>query len=255
MAAYLLEFDTLAGHTPGTGATLTQGVLNRTGWRSIGHPQGGRFVNRTGGTLRAIHLGVNGTGNVLQVTSASAGRLFNTIWAKLIGPDTASEVYFMDGNVAHLGAFWMRVPRNTDGEIQQCDSGVECPFMGQAFAQNPAEPTGEGWTKLRSPPPPPTPRWGDLIAATPSDYRQIDAYGETPDGLDVLFFSHGELLHYDDRQKSVSLVELPKAGTPRPANAIVFDAKANTFDLLHNGSVVGRVNTKPPTVNELGRAY
>jgi hypothetical protein len=256
VATFFIEFDTLAGHNPGTGATLPPQVLSPVGWRSIGNPGGGRFINQTGGTIRAIHLAVNGTANVFRVTSASAGRLFNTVWAKLtVPPDTASEVYFMDGNVANFGAFWMRVPPNTPGEIQQCDSGQECPFQGQVYAQNPAAPAGPGWTRLRSPLPAATPRWADLIAATPSDYREIAAYGETPDGQSILFLSHGELLHYDDGKKTVSRVAPPKAGTSPPVNAIAFDASAGAFNLLHNGTVVGRVKAaNPPGLTELGRA-
>lgn len=253
MATYLIEFDTIAGHNPGTGATLTPPVLNLVGWRSIGNPTGGRFINRTGGTIRAIYLKVNGSTNSFQVTSASGGRLFNTIWAKLTGPNSVSEVYFMDGNVPSFGAFWMRVPPNTPAEIRDCDSGQECPFMGQVFAQNPAEPTGPGWTKLRSPVAP-TPHWNDLIAATPSDYRQIDVYGETPNGQIVLFLSHGELLYYDAHQKAVSLVEPHKVGTSPAVNAIVFDRTANAFNLLHNGTVVNQVKVNPPGMTELGRA-
>jgi hypothetical protein len=253
MATYLIEFDILTGHSPGTGATLTSSVLSLSGWRSIGDPGGGRFINRTGGVIRAIYLKVNGSTNDFQVTSASGGKLFNTIWAKLTGTDTASEVYFMDANVPSFGAFWMRVPPNTQQEIGQCDSGQECPFMGQAYAQNPAAPTGTGWTKIRSPLPSTSRTWGDLIAATPSDYRQIDAYGETPDGSNILFLSQGEVLHYDDKQKAVSLVQPPKVGTSPLVNSIVFDAKADSFNLLHNGIVVRQVKVNPAGMTELGR--
>lgn len=250
--AALIEFDTPPGHTPGTGATLPAAVLSLVGWRSIGHPDGGRFINRTGGTIRAIYLKANDPANPFTITPASAGRLFNTIWANVVGPNTASEVYFMDGNVPNFGAFWMRVPANTATEIQQCDSGLACPFMGQVFALNPAVPTGPGWTKLLSPPAPPTPLWGELIAATPSEYRQIDAYGETPDGQNVLFISRGEVLHYDDRKKTVSLVAPLKAGTAPTVNAITFDSKSDSFDLLHNGALVNQIQRNPPQMSEIG---
>ncbi len=254
MATYLIEFDILAGHSPGTGATLPQPVLNPTGWRSIGNPQGGRFINQTGGTIRAIHLAVNGSANSFQITPASGGRLFTTIWVKQASPGVISEVYFMGGNVPNFGAFWMRVPPNTPAEIQQCDAGQACPFTGQVFAQNPAAPTGPGWTQLRTPVPAPTPLWGDLIAATPSEYRLIDAYGETPDGKTVLFLSHGEVLHYDGVQKVVSLVAPPKVGTAVPVNAIRFDAATGAFRLLNNGTVTGEVPAKPAGLTEVGRA-
>lgn len=249
----LIEFDTLLGHTPGTGATLPSAVLSLVGWRSIGHPDGGRFINRTGGTLRAIYLKSNSPSNAMTITTGSGGRLFNSIWAKLTGPDTATEAYFMDGNVPNFGAFWMRVPPNTPGEIQQCDSGLACPFMGQAFSVSPTVPTGPGWTKIVSPPTPPDPRWADLIAATPSEYRQIDAYGETPDGQNVLFISQGEVLHYDDLQKTVSLVEMSKVGTSPVVNAISFDPGSGSFDLLHNGNVVSQIKKTPSQMSELGR--
>lgn len=254
MATYLIEFDTLAGHSPGTGATLPQQVLSPTGWRSIGNPQGGRFINQTGGAIRAIHLAVNGSANAFQVTPASGGRLFTTIWVKQTAPGVVSEVYFMGANVPNFGAFWMRVPPNTQPEIQQCDAGQACPFTGQVFAQNPPPPTGAGWTQLSARAPAQSPLWADLIAATPSEYRQIDAYGETPDGKTVLFLSHGEVLHYDGVQKVVSRVAPAKVGTALPVNAVRFDAATGAFQLLNNGTVTGEVAAHPTGLTEVGRA-
>ncbi|HEX3147668.1 MAG TPA: hypothetical protein VHR66_06255 [Gemmataceae bacterium] len=255
MAAYLIEFDTLAGHSPGTGATLTPPVLNLVGWRSIGDPGGGRFINRTGGTIRAIYLKANSSDNTLQVTSASGGRLFNTIWVKPgATAGTVSEAYFLDGNVASFGSFWMRVPPNTSSEIQQCDAGQVCPFSGQVFAQNPTIPTGQGWTEIRSLAAPPTSVWGDLLSATPSEYRSIDAYGETPDGQHVLFLSHGEVLLFDNQKKTVSLVEPSKVGTAPPVNAIQFDPATKAFHLLHDGRVVNQIGLARVKTSELGRS-
>ncbi|QJW93566.1 hypothetical protein [Frigoriglobus tundricola] len=254
MPAYLIEFDTLSGHSPGTGATLTPPVLDLVGWRSIGNAQGGRFINMTGGPIRAIYLKSNSAASALQVTPASGGRLFNTVWVKPDGAGGVAESYFMDGNVPTFGAFWMRVPPNTPVEIQECDAGQACPFSGQVFAQNPAAPTGPGWTQIRSPQPSPTPLWRDLLSATPSEYRVIDSYGETPDGQHVLFLSQGAVLLYDHQKKTVSLVTPPKVGTAPPVNAVRFDPAPGEFQLLYNGHVVNRVGLGAAVTSELGRS-
>jgi hypothetical protein len=204
--SYLIEFDTLPGHQPGTGATLDNSVLQPTPWRSIGDQDGGAFSNQTGGPLRAIYLKTNNPGDTFTVTAASAGRLFDTVWLK----NDNTEVYFLDGHVPNqstipnLSAFWMRVPPNSDGEIQQCDSGGSCPFTGQAFAEDPPNPVGPTWTKIKSGRQARGDKWARLVSASPSAYRDLTAYAESPDGQKVLFVSGPDVLLYDDAAHVVS---------------------------------------------------
>jgi hypothetical protein len=246
-AEYLIEFDTLAGHSPGTGATLTQVVLQPYGWRSIGDPNGGRFLNRTGGTIRAIHLKCSTPANSLKVTAQSGGRLFPIVWVKNDG----SEAYLLGGNVpSGTGAFWMRVPRNTQGEIQQCDAQRICPFTGQAFDADPAEPTDPGWTKVSSAPSPPNDRWRMLIAATPSEYRDIQAYEESTDGDHILFVTTGQLLLFEARETTVSLIPSLDA-TLRPVNRISLDG--DDFLLWQSGTVVLRTSLTKVDKQVIGR--
>jgi len=241
-ADYQIEFDTLPGHTPGTGATLTSIVLSPFGWRSIGDPGGGRFVNRTGGVVKAIHLKTSDSTHRFVVTAASGGRLFDTVWAK----DDGSEAYFMDANIPNItGVFWMRVPANTDVEIERCDTGQGCPFSGQAFPNNPADPTGPGWTRLRAAPDPPDDRWRALRQATPSEYRDIQAYGESSDGNLVVFVSKGQLLAFDQKERAVSLLPVLNTTLP-PVNRISFDKGA--FELWQSGKSLRKIPDRKSVV-------
>jgi hypothetical protein len=204
--SYTIEFDTLPGHQPGTGATLGQDVLQPSGWRSIGDPGGGSFTNSTGGPLRAIYLKANNPGDTFTITAASAGKLFDTVWLK----NDNTEVYFLDGHVPNsntipnLSAFWMRVPPNPDSEIQQCDSGGACPFTGQAFAVDPPDPVGPAWNKIKSGAGAANEKWARLLSASPSAFRDIRAYAEASDGRRILFVSSGNVLLYDDSTTTVS---------------------------------------------------
>ena len=114
---YLIEFDIMEGHSPGTGATLTEDLLQKTGWRSIGSPSGGQFVNNTGVTLTAVYIKTNNAGDTFKITADSAGRLFNTVWAK----DDGTEAYFKDGNIPisdgsspNVGVFWILAENRSD---------------------------------------------------------------------------------------------------------------------------------------------
>lgn len=255
MTSYLVEFDTLAGHNPGTGAILPPVVLSLTGWRSIGNSEGGRFINRTGRILRAIYLKVNSGANSFTVTPASGGRLFDTIWVKQDVGGGISEAYFLDGNIPNaIGAFWMRIPRNTTQEIQDCDAGTACPFSGQAFDHNPSVPSDGTWKKIRSATAPQDARWAGLLSATPSEYRAIDAYAESPDGRDVLFLSHGEIFLYNHDSGTVSSVTPDKIGTVPLSNAIGFNEKSGAFELLHNGRLVRQIRRDSAGLSELGKA-
>src|SRR5438552_2963448 len=113
--AFKIEFDTLPGHNPNTGATSSAAMLNPYGWRSIGATRGGRFANQTGGVVRAISLKANNPGDTFDITPESGGRLFATVWLK----NDQTEAIFMDANIpvnpgggSTTGVFWMRVPRN-----------------------------------------------------------------------------------------------------------------------------------------------
>lgn len=230
-AEFFIEFDTLAGHNPGTGATLGSTVFSPVGWRSIGDANGGRFTNRSNRTLKAIHLKVNSAAHRFRVTSDSGGRLFGSVWVKTDG----SEAYFLDGNVPNNRAFWMRVPPNSNAEIQRCDSQGMCPFNGQAFEENPAPPTGPEWTQVRSSFEGIEGRWRDLLLACPSEWREIRIYGESQNGEYVLFIADGQVLLFERRNRSVSL--LSEQDTVFSAvNRISFDR--GEFQLLKNGLVV-----------------
>ena len=87
MSDFLIEFDLIDGHNPGTGATLSPVVLNPYGWRSIGDPEGGRFVNQTGETIRSIHLKTNNDDNRFVVNASSPGRLFDVAFVKTDGSE------------------------------------------------------------------------------------------------------------------------------------------------------------------------
>lgn len=147
---YLIEFDLLSGHTPGTHATLDRSVLQPTGWRSIGNPDGARIVNATGGVIRAIHIEINGGGNSFIITPESAGRLFKAIFVRTDPSGAIVEAFFLGADVPNDDAFWMRVPPSSQREIEQCDKHSVCPFEGQVFPENPPVPEGEGWTELVS---------------------------------------------------------------------------------------------------------
>jgi hypothetical protein len=236
-SAYTIEFDTLPGHQPGTGATLGPEVLQPSGWRSIGDSGGGSFANSTGGPLRAIYLKANNAGDTFNISAASAGSLFDTVWLKTDN----TEAYFLDGHVPNsdtipnLSSFWMRVPPNSDNEIQQCDSGGGCPFTGQAFAVNPPDPVGPAWKKIKSRVGAANAKWARLLSAAPSALRDIRTYAESQDGRRVLFVSSGELLLYDDATATVSRMSNQQTIFSR-VNRISFEGSA--FLLWRNGKVI-----------------
>ncbi len=250
---YAVEFDLLAGHQPETGATLDNSVLQPSGWRSIGDSGGGRFTNQTGGPLRAIYLKTNNSGDTFSITPASAGRLFDTIWLK----NDSTEVYFLDGHIpngstiSNLAAFWMRVPPNPDTEIQQCDSGGGCPFTGQAFALNPADPAGPTWAKIKSRRNVANAKWDRLHSASPSAFRDIKAYAETPDDREVLFISNGEVLHYDNGTGMVAIAAVQMTAFST-VNRISFENGA--FVLWKNGQIIQRINTSQVKFSPVGNA-
>jgi hypothetical protein len=250
---YQIEFDILAGHQPGTGATLTEDVLKPSGWRSIGASTGGRFTNRTGGPIKAIYIKTNKAGDTFRVTAESAGRLFDTVWLKTDN----TEVYFLDGHVPNstgipnLGAFWMRVPANTTSEIEDCDQNGVCPFNGQVFSENPADPTGPGWARIKSARTGLSDRWRSLFAACPSDYREIIVYGESADGRHIAFISNGELLLFDDSSKSVSALAVQHT-VFSTVNRISFDQ--GTFVLWSSGRAVRTLSLPKTKVLEIGRS-
>ena len=238
MAEFYIEFDLLDGHSPGTGATLRSNVLDTYGWRSIGDPEGGRFINQTGVTIRAIHIKTNNDSNQFLVDGSSIGRLFDKAWFK----EDGSEAIFMDANIPNvLGAFWMRTPANSRLEIQQCDSGDECPFSGQAFEQNPDEPTDQGWVEFRSSDSPSDERWAALRLATPSEYRNIQSYSESSDGSQILFLAKGETFLYSHSDKAVRNVSKPSTTSPK-TNRITFES--NEFLLWDNDIVHSRVKAE-----------
>lgn len=250
--AYHIEFDVLPGHQPGTGATLDNSVLQLSGWRSIGDPGGGRFTNQTGGPLRAIFLKTNNPGDTFIITAQSAGQLFDTIWLK----NDNTQVYFLDGHVPNkdtipnLAAFWMRVPPNSDSEIQQCDGDGSCPFTGQAFAENPPAPSGPSWTKIKSRRSVANAVWSRLDSACPSLYRDIKAYAESPDGRQVLFVSRGELLLYDDNSRTVA-IRAAQETLFSTINRISFDDGA--FVLWKNGHRVRSLRLSEQKFTSIGK--
>lgn len=240
--AYHIEFDVLPGHEPGTGATLDNSVLQPSGWRSIGDPAGGRFTNQTGGPLRAIILKTNNSGDIFSITAESAGQLFDTVWLK----NDNTQAYFLDGHIPNnntipnLAAFWMRVPPNSDSEIEQCDGGGSCPFTGQAFAENPPDPTGPSWVKIKSRRRAANEKWSRLHSACPSVFRDIKAYAESPDGRQVLFVSRGEVLLYDDNSRTVASMTVQET-VFSTINRISFENGA--FILWKDGRNVRSVHT------------
>jgi hypothetical protein len=250
---YKIEFDILTGHQPGTGATLPPDVLQPTGWRSIGAATGGRFTNRTGGAIKAVHLKTNNAGDTFNITPDSAGQLFDTVWLK----SDNTEAYFFDGHVPNstgipnLGAFWMRVPPNSDDEISNCDQNGVCPFTGQVYAENPADPTGPGWSKIKSARAGLDEKWRGLFAATPSDYRNISVYGESADGKQVAFVSRGELLLYDGDTRTVSALANQHT-VYSTVNRISFDQ--GNLVLWSNGRPVRTLAVPKAHLLELGRA-
>ncbi len=212
MPQFRVDFDILTGHTPGTRATLTSDVLQPMGWRSIGAKNtagdlvGGLFRNSTGVTLKAIHLKTLKQGYTFDIDAASGGKLFDTIWLK----NDNTDAYFLDANIPDYnanpsaGRFWMLVPPNTSAEIDDCDSGQECPFLGQAYAQNPADPVGAEWTRIKWVHQGLNPRFLALRNATPSASREIDLYGESDDNSIIAFVSDGQLFVYNHNTNTVS---------------------------------------------------
>ena len=262
---FTIEFDVLAGHHPNTGATLGEEILNPYGWRSIGASKGGRFSNQTGGVIAALYLKANNAGDALKIAPESAGSLFATVWLKNDG----KEALFMDANIpvssdlrSDIGAFWMRVPRNDDGDIQNCDdchaqspnSGCEqnCPFTGQVFRKNPPDPTAGGWKKIKGAFDRLGPRWRSLMAACPSAFRDIQCYGESADGRRTMFISNGDLLLYDDQTKTVSLLR-----NRHTALSLVnhVSGQDEDFVLSRNGSLVQRlkIHSDRAGFHEVGR--
>ena len=246
MANYLIEFDILNGHNPGTGATLPPDVLQLTGWRSIGAAQGGRFTNLTGVPIRSIYLRIADAANAFTITAESGGRLFNTIWTRTNDAGEVTEVYFLNGNIpsGFNSRFWMRVPRNTDGELQSCDAGQACPFEGKVLDQNPAFPNEPGWTVLHDTPLPDDPHLAELLVAAPSEFRNVDTFGVSDDGRHTLFTASGEVFLYDRQSKEVSRYEPPKVGTVPEVDSIRFDAEKKYFRLENKGKTVRRIRAE-----------
>lgn len=249
---YLIEFDVLAGHTPGTSATLGSEVLMPYGWRSIGSSSGARLTNQTGVTIRAIHLKTNVVGDKFVVNAASAGKLFATVWVKTDG----TEAYFMDGNIPYkpgptTGKCWMRVPPNTDLEIKTCDTTGVCPFNGQVYSQNPAEPTGQDWKKVKGLSSDMSPEWKSLMAACPSDLRNIKAYGESPDGRSIVFISSGEALAFDANTGVVSSLQLQRTEFEK-VNRIVVDGN-NLVKFFDSGTQIHAFNLRNTSLFEVGK--
>lgn len=245
--AFKIEFDILQGHNPNTGAVISAELLNPYGWRSIGASRGGRFANRTGGILTAISIKVNKAGDTLDVTPEAGGRLFPTIWLK----NDATEAIFLDGHIpvnpngsSTTGVFWMRVPRNDEEDLSRCTdchqqtSGAceaQCPFTGQAFQSNPPDPPAAEWRKIRADFRTLDERWRSLMAACPSTFREIQAYGDSPDGRYTLFLSNGDVLLFDASVKSVGILDDPATDLVA-VNEILFHM--NQFVLAANGATV-----------------
>lgn len=255
MASFSIAFDTLPGHNPTTGASLTAEVLSLVGWRSIGGQGGGRFVNRTGKTIRAIYLKITNPIHSFSILPTSGGKLFSEVWVKANPDGGVSEVYFVKGNVSPaFGSFWMQVPTNSGPEIQACDNQGSCPFAGRVFEQNPVMPPGPGWTQVQSAHPLVQAGLEDLIEATPSEYRSIDFYTPSANGEEVLFLAAGEVLLYNRSKKAVSLYKPQKVGTAPRIDAVAFDEESDSFHLLHNGAVVQRIDKSAASLQEIGRA-
>ena len=203
MSEFYIEFDLLDGHNPGTGDTLYPQQLAPYDWRSIGNSTGGRFINRTGVTIRAIHIKTNNSANTFRVDVGSIGRLFDLAYVK----DDGSEAYFMGANIPNMfGAFWMRVPANTFSEIQACDAGQGCPFVGQVYEDNPPAPSGPEWLELRRAEASDDPRWVGLRWATPSEHRDIQCYAEHENGREIIFVSRGQAFVYDHENQETTQV-------------------------------------------------
>jgi hypothetical protein len=251
MASFLIEFDTPTGHTTATNVPLTPPVLQLVGWRSIGNPQGGRFINQTGKVLRAAYLKIENATNSFQITPQSGGRLFPTIWVKPDASGGVSEVYFLDGHVLQFGAFWMRVPANTPTEIQDCDTQQACPFSGRVFEQNPPIPQGAGWVQLNTANPLPAGHFANLLAATPSEFRGIDLYGDAPASRHVVFVANGEAFAYDKEQGTVFRPIMPKVGTLPKVNAIAYNEEQKAFVLLQNGAPLLDIKDDSASMREL----
>jgi hypothetical protein len=153
---YTLEFDLLDGHSPNTNGEIDNNAFNPVGWRSIGEPTGAAISNASGSALTACYMKANKQGDTFSVTAASAGRLFRTIWLK----NDLTEVYFMGGNIAGNAVFWMRVPPNSQSDINACNQCqfnppstdpncvTSCPFTGQVFPHDPPPPPSGSWTQI-----------------------------------------------------------------------------------------------------------
>ena len=154
----------------------------------------------------------------------------------------AVRALFLGANIQNLlGVFWMRVPRNTTAEIQQCDSGQGCPFTGQAFADDLPEPTGGDWIEHRQSPIPIDDRWRALRFATPSEYRNIKAYAENEAGDKILFLARGELFLYRHGDQSVENVSEP-AKTFSLTNRIT--AEGDEFHLWCDGTLQHKLSIR-----------
>lgn len=250
---YRVEFDTVAGHSTIDGADVGAGSLAQRGWRSIGDSDGRYFANKTRATIRAFYVKTNKAGDRFRIDADAGGDLFPTVWVKT----DYTEAYFMDGNIPYQSPipykFWMRViPANSEQEIADCDaSHPVCPFDGRAFTANPPAPTGPDWIKVSSLPVAADETWLALISATPSEYRTIQAYAESPDKKHVVFVSKGRLLVFNSPTGDVSAVEEQEADVAG-VNSIVF--RDGTAILSQNGKEVMSFQPAGATYAKYGAA-
>jgi hypothetical protein len=254
--AFKIEFDTLPGHNPNTGATLSAAMLNPYGWRSIGATRGGQFANQTGGDITSISLKANNPGDTFDIIPESAGRLFATVWLK----NDQTETIFMDANIpvnprasSTTGVFWMRVPRNDEDDIDRCDNQGQCPFRGKVFPRNPPDPPASSWRRIRSDFRTLNDRWRALMAACPSEFREIQTYGESPDGQYTAFLANGNLLLFDAVAGAVSVLDARHTALSL-VNHISF--RDGEFVLASNGTSIQSIGIRPDRsrFSEVGRA-
>lgn len=204
---------------PGQTVNSGSGGVYRT-WRSVGDPKGINVVNRTGSTIRGIHIRTLRASDRFLLPSTFDG-FFLEIWRKKDG----REVIYNGANIPTGSRFFSMVDRTDDFPRKILDGNVS---NAEIPIDNP-----EDWELVYNGLASGKDVERDFLRACPSEFRDIDvaAVGASSN---LCFVSNGRVFVYVSDDSHVYPVAQYEA-LPKNINRIVPHASGpSAFQLFHN---------------------
>lgn len=259
---YHVEFDCFHRRDPrctsiyGHFTSIAPSHIGRwAGWASAGHRHGSRLRNRTGKTLRSIHIKIDGTDDVFTIDSRSGGSLFKEVWLKKDG----KEVIFRGATIENGQYLWNRVGPSSP-------RAPEPYFLGRAYAKNIDIPDPNKWLRIDQHGSRATQSnrggskvesesltvgksaWKDFLTRLPPGMGRVTTYGTSRDKRYLLASTlEDELFWYDAKTQRLVNVIYPGV-LPHGVNRItwkVVDGREH-FVLWHHGVEAGRLQIDKP---------